>query len=937
MKKKLIYSILILLICLTQLNGLIAQPPSKLWELTMRYNCANGNFQVYGRVTENRPSPSFILASTITVVLPLKTPQYTLSDLTSLSTDFPRSNTNFSSPQAWARTVGKLGSNGFYITIDNTNGGIFEVAQNIIANKEYLLFQFKIPGGQVNGVRLWQVGDDVNINGGDFATTMVDQDNVEQYKSNYSSAVVLPTATISYGANEFCPNGTVNPTVSNVTLGPITSGSYSSSPAGLSINPTTGAINLGTSQRSNYTVTYTFTNGFSCTNTATTDIKVGDIAPTILTEPPSSVVVCQGAPAQTLTVQASGIGLLSYQWFRNTTNSNTGGTLIPGAISSTYIPPIASIGTAYYYVVITDACGASRSRAATVTVTALATSSIAYPASPYCKSLGFANVTQTGNTGGVFSSTPGLVIDPATGAVNLNASSTGTYTVNYVYTSIGCNANSSSSITINPSPPATIAYAANSFCTSQGIANVTITGTLGGIFSNTAGMMVSTTTGQINLASSLPGNHTVSYTVTNGLCTTVATFNLVINAAVINSTISYPTGNLCNSGVAAVTITGTTSGSFSSTPGLNIDPLTGFIDLGSSLVGSYTITYAYGSGTCAKTTTSNITIISGPTASIIYSGGPFCPTGVVDVIRNGQAGGVFSSTSGLSINSSTGQINSASSVPGSYTVSYNYTNGTCSGTATTSVIIDPRSPNPTPNNVAYCQNGTGAVPLTATGTNLLWYNTAVGGTGASIAPTPLTAIAGTTSYWVTQNSNLCESNRVPLVVTINTNPTLPPITGILDIVELDTTRLRNLTPGGIWTSNTPAVATINNTGLVTGITVGSSVINYNVTSGAGCTSSINATVTVKERKEILKDLIIPNVVTVNSDVKNDNFVIKGLDKYPGAELMIFNRWGVLIYQSKDYKNDWSGKDLNEATYYCVLTVRYKGIKETYKGWIQVLK
>ena len=47
-------------------------------------------------------------------------------------------------------------------------------------------------------------------------------------------------------------------------------------------------------------------------------------------------------------------GTLTYQWYRNTTNSNTGGTSISGATSTTYAAPIAAFGTIYYYCVVTN-------------------------------------------------------------------------------------------------------------------------------------------------------------------------------------------------------------------------------------------------------------------------------------------------------------------------------------------------------------------------------------------------------------------------------------------------------------------------------------------------------------------------------------------------------------------------------------------------------
>ena len=56
---------------------------------------------------------------------------------------------------------------------------------------------------------------------------------------------------------------------------------------------------------------------------------------------------------------------------------------------------------------------------------------ISYAGSPYCLNAGTASVTQTGTTGGTYSSTAGLSINASTGAITLGTSTAGTYTVTY--------------------------------------------------------------------------------------------------------------------------------------------------------------------------------------------------------------------------------------------------------------------------------------------------------------------------------------------------------------------------------------------------------------------------------------------------------------------------------------------------------------------------
>ncbi|HRD42544.1 MAG TPA: hypothetical protein PLN30_02280, partial [Ferruginibacter sp.] len=99
------------------------------------------------------------------------------------------------------------------------------------------------------------------------------------------------------------------------------------------------------------------------------------------------------------------------------------------------------------------------------------------------------------------------------------------------------------------------------------------------------------------------------------------------------------------------------------------------------------------------------------------------------------------------------------------------------------VITNAIPPAPTVSaNVSYCQNAT-ASPLTATGTNLLWYTTATGGTGSATAPTPSTSNTGNTNYYVSQTVNGCESPRAMITVTINASPAAPAVTATINYCQ----------------------------------------------------------------------------------------------------------------------------------------------------------
>ena len=74
--------------------------------------------------------------------------------------------------------------------------------------------------------------------------------------------------------------------------------------------------------------------------------------PTIVTQPVDSEVCLDGVANQLTIVTQNGVGIPTYQWYSNTTNSTSGGTPIAGATNSTYDPPTNTVGQIFYYVTI---------------------------------------------------------------------------------------------------------------------------------------------------------------------------------------------------------------------------------------------------------------------------------------------------------------------------------------------------------------------------------------------------------------------------------------------------------------------------------------------------------------------------------------------------------------------------------------------------------
>lgn len=52
--------------------------------------------------------------------------------------------------------------------------------------------------------------------------------------------------------------------------------------------------------------------------------------------------------------------------------------------------------------------------------------------------------------------------------------------------------------------------------------------------------------------------------------------------------------------------------------------------------------------------------------------------------------------------------------------------------------------------------------------------------------------------------------------------------------------------------------------------------------------------------ELIDDVIIYNGVSPNDDGAHDYFIIENIQKYPDNRVMIFNRWGVKVFETKNY-------------------------------------
>ncbi|RZK47439.1 MAG: gliding motility-associated C-terminal domain-containing protein, partial [Pedobacter sp.] len=334
-------------------------------------------------------------------------------------------------------------------------------------------------------------------------------------------------------------------------------------------------------------------------------------------------------------------------------------------------------------------------------------------------------------------------------------------------------------VIIDPLPVATISYPGSPFCAATGTVPVTHTGTTGGTYTvSPAGLTINGTTGQINPGTSTPGTYTVTYSFTNGTCPNTTTTTVTIEPT--PTMVVTDPSPVCAPLTIDLTSASVTTGS---TPGLNYTYFTdaaGTTSLANpssvATSGTYYIQGTTPGGCKTPVQAVNVVVNPLPVATISYAG-PYCvaiPT-TANVTRTGQAGGTYSAPAGLSLNGTTGAIDVASSTPGTYTVIYNFTNGTCPSTTTTTVTIEAVPVLVVNTPAAVCEPAT--VDLTATsvtagstaGLTYSYYSDAAG-TIAIAAPS---AINASGVYYIRGAlPGGCETSVLPVLVVVNDQPVL---------------------------------------------------------------------------------------------------------------------------------------------------------------------
>jgi large repetitive protein len=359
-----------------------------------------------------------------------------------------------------------------------------------------------------------------------------------------------------------------------------------------------------------------------------------------------------------------------------------------------------------------------------------------------------------------------------------------------------------------------------------------------------------------------------------------------------------------------------------------------FTNLGAD---NYAVTVTDASG-CSVTLNVSLTEPTPVSTSVEYEDSPYCAIGAASILQSGVTGGTYSSTTGLVLNVTTGEIDLANSIPGVYTVTYSYNDNGCPYTSQTNIevlalpLIDAGLDTTLCEGEDYVLNGQGGV-------SYLWDNGITN--GVNFAPS-----LGSVTYTVIgTDANGCQ-NTSSVTITVNPTPnvefTATPGGGIAPL-EVDFENISTGATNYSWNFGNGSSSNSSNQFVNTIYTDAGS---YTVTLTGeenGCTDSHSIVIIVEFDPPVFD---IPNVFSPNSDGSNDYFLLintSGLEHLVEFEMVILNRWGNVVNTFNDPFFKWDGtteggKNVTEGTYFYKLTaVGYDGEEIMKHGFIQLVR
>ncbi len=639
-----------------------------------------------------------------------------------------------------------------------------------------------------------------------------------------------------------------------------------------------------------YDISYT-NQTTGCANPAgsaqTTMSVLSNTAPTGITVVASPTSLCYGDAVTLFTDYTGTTAGLSYQWqVKNSTNSYTW-TNIPFANAINYADTMLVDST--YRLAITS-CTGTPSYTSEVSVNFVNNILTTTPATR-C-GFGTVDLSATGTTGANIK-----WFDVATGGTALFTGGTfttpsiGVNTTYYVEAKTSTPGCSSPRVpvlaTVNAAPAFTLSTPAINLCVENPAPLVPVTITAGAtdydtyVWSSTTGITGTSAGWTINPAVST--TYTLTASQSAGICSSVITLPVSVNLTPV--TVVTNADTLCEGGAAILSTTSQIIGSGPQTAPTGYAASTA-TDVDDEEILNVTFGTINNTSTCASSNNlySDFTSLPAPT----FTAGTTIPLSVqigtclgnwsnfTNVFIDYNRDGVFNTTSER-VYSSTASTNGPHFEVGSITIPLTATPGV-TRMRVMNVEFGSASSSPT-GTYTYGETedyNINILNIVNIAPSLVYTWAPVTGLSATTGTNVVASPTTTTTYTVTATNPTtgCSNSGQ---VTVNVNE-VPQITGPSELCMPNTITLQNAVAHGDWSSSNIDVATVSNTGVVTGVSAGTAVISYTVsfTNPTGCVITRTYTVTVNAPPTVVSYTQSQTILTNNNASFNVSATGSGL-------------------------------------------------------------
>lgn len=361
-----------------------------------------------------------------------------------------------------------------------------------------------------------------------------------------------------------------------------------------------------------------------------------------------------------------------------------------------------------------------------------------------------------------------------------------------------------------------------------------------------------------------------------------------------------------------------------------------------------TTTYSVTATSGSNYATDSITIIVHPRPSASFTTSrPLCKSTLIDLIYTGNAGSTATyhwtvQNASQLIDTNKAFAKAVWAKTGQYNVSLSVSNNYCTSLPSqVELLVEPLIS-------FYISSSQGCVPLEVNYTgnvepptaNYFW-DFKDGNTSTLVNPSHIYETAG--NYGLTliavTDSGCADTTSFPVLAKVFPNPEVN-FTWSPDIIPWSNpvAVFINKTNGGNayqWNFGDPSSG--NNLSNLTSpdheySAKGLFDVNLVATTDKGCVDSITKTLRVADN-----EFILPNVITPNGDGFNETLMITNLESLKECKLEIYNRWGKMIYQSNNYKNDWDPSQTPDGVYFFrVQYVSWFG-EDDLKGFFHIIR